>query len=78
MFKYILFIFIIFLPWFLILLLQAVAQKTEVSVQTEPEIPTNACTQYAPETEISVPPSDNAQEAITSQDLNAFFKKYLD
>ncbi|KAG8266556.1 WD repeat-containing protein 63 [Homalodisca vitripennis] len=57
---------------------QAVAQKIEASAQTEPEIPTNASTQYAPETEISVPDTDVSQTAIKSQDLNAFFNKYLD
>lgn len=58
---------------------QAVAQKTEASVQTDPEIPTNACTQYAPETEIALPDTSTTQEAIIkSQDLNTFFQKYQD
>lgn len=57
---------------------QAVAQKEEASVQTDPEIPTNASTQYAPETEISLKETSVTQEAIKTQDLNAFFDKYLD
>ncbi|XP_054272829.1 dynein axonemal intermediate chain 3-like [Macrosteles quadrilineatus] len=57
---------------------QAVAYQAEAEVQTEPEIPTNASTQYAPETEISLPDTAVTQASIKSQDLDEFFKKYKD
>ncbi|CAH0395769.1 unnamed protein product [Bemisia tabaci] len=55
---------------------QAIPHVAEEEVQTHPTIPTNACTQYAPESQVAV--SSDQEKTVELHELDAFCKKYRD